>query len=387
MRICLHDKHRGNTMPTKRDYYEILGVARDVTADQLKDAYRTLALKFHPDRNKDAGAEDRFKEISEAYAVLSDKEKRATYDQYGHSGFDQRYSQEEIFRNVNFNDIFREFGFGGSGSQFEDMIFSSMFGGMGGGRQRGRGSDLRYDLYITLEEAAKGGSHEISFKRSKECPKCRGSGAEPGTKVSTCQKCGGQGQVRQVRRMGAFGSFTNITTCPSCGGRGQRPSKECRECGGNGIVQGDERFAVDLPSGVDTGSRLRLAGLGERGASSAGDLYVFINVKPHAVFQREGDDIYLETPIGFAQAALGAEIEVPTLSGKAKLRIPAGTQTNSVLRMRGEGMPHVRGKGRGDQLVRVVVRTPTNLNEKQRKALEQLGEGESKKGVFDQMFR
>lgn len=376
-------------MATKRDYYEILGIPKNASADAIKDAYRTLALKFHPDRNKDAGAEERFKEISEAYAVLSDTEKRATYDQYGHAGFDQRYSQEDIFRNVNFEDLFHEFGFGfGGGSPFEDMVFSSMFGGMGGGRRRnGRGSDLRYDLHLTLEDAAKGGSHELSFRRNKECLRCRGSGAEPGAKVSSCQKCGGHGQVRSSRRMGPFGSFTSVATCPSCGGRGQKPTKECKECGGRGAVEASEKFSVDIPSGVGTGMRLRLEGLGERGPSGSGDLYVFISVKPHNVFARDGDDIFLETPISFSQAALGAEIEVPTLFGKAKLRIPAGTQTHTTFRMKGEGMPRMRAKGKGDQLVRVIVRTPTALSDKQKKALSELGDDEPKKGIFDQMFR
>jgi molecular chaperone DnaJ len=376
-------------MATKRDYYEILGVARDATAEQLKDAYRTLALKYHPDRNKEAGAEEKFKEISEAYAVLSDSEKRATYDQYGHSGFDQRYSQEDIFRNANFEDIFREFGFsfgGSGGSPFEDMIFSSMFGNSPR-RQRGVGQSLRYDLHITLEEAARGVSKEIAFKRSRGCSHCKGSGAEPGSKVSGCAKCGGQGQVRVVRRMGAFGSFTSVTTCPACNGRGARPSKACKECGGSGIVQASEKFSVDIPAGVDTGSQLRLQGLGERGPAGNGDLFVFINVKTHAVFRREGDDIFVETPVGFAQAALGGDIEVPTLFGKAKITIPAGTQTHTVFRMRNEGMPRVHGRGKGDQLVRIIVHTPTNLSEKQKKALADLGDLEPRKGAFDQMFR
>ncbi|MFA6213927.1 MAG: molecular chaperone DnaJ [Candidatus Micrarchaeia archaeon] len=374
-------------MATKRDYYEILGVARDAAADAIKDAYRTLAMKYHPDRNKEAGAEDKFKEISEAYAVLSDAEKRAAYDQYGHAGFDQRYSQEDIFRSANFEDVFRDFGFSfGGGSPFEDMIFSSMFGGSPR-RGRGRGADLRYDLYISLEEAARGASKELSFKRNKECSRCKGSGAEPGSKVATCQKCGGNGQVRTVRRMGAFGSFTSVGICPSCNGKGARPSKECRACEGSGTEQAEEKFSVDIPPGVDTGSQLRLEGLGERGQAKSGDLYVFITVRPHALFRREGDDIYIETPISFSQAALGSEIEVPTLFGKVKLHIPAGTQTHTILRMRGEGMPHVRGRGKGDQLIRVIVRTPSSLSEKQRKALEELGDGESRKGLFENMFR
>jgi molecular chaperone DnaJ len=376
-------------MAEKRDYYEILGVARDATKDQLKDAYRTLALKYHPDRNKEAGAEEKFKEISEAYAALSDDEKRAAYDQYGHSGFDQRYSQEDIFRNANFDDIFREFGFsfgGSGGSPFEDMIFSSMFGGQPR-RSRGKGADLRYDLHITLEEAAHGVSKELAFKRNKKCGACKGSGAEPGSKVASCAKCGGQGQVRMVRRMGAFGSFTSVGICPACNGKGARPSKACRECEGSGMVQAGEKFSVDIPAGVDTGSQLRLEGLGEHGPSADGDLYVFVSVKTHPVFRREGDDIFMDTQIGFSQAALGAEIEVPTLSGKAKFTIPSGTQTHTVFRLKGEGMPHVRGRGKGDQLIRVTVRTPTNLSDKQKKALAELGDGEFKKGVFDQMFR
>ena len=374
-------------MAEKKDYYDILGVKKGASKDELKDAYRTLALKYHPDRNKEQGAEEKFKEISEAYAVLSDDEKRATYDQYGHTGFDQRYTQEDIFRSANFEDIFREFGFGGAGGgSFEDMVFSSMFGGSPRGRRSGRGSDLRYDIRISLEEAAKGVSKEISFRRNKRCEHCKGSGAEPGSKVSTCKTCGGQGQVRQSRQMGPFGSFVSVTTCPSCGGQGKKAEKACSECGGSGAAQATEKFSVDIPPGVDTGSQLRLSDLGERGPTSSGDLYVFINVKDHPVFKRDGNDIYLDTYIGFSQAALGAEIDVPTLWGKTKLKIPAGTQTHTILRMRGEGMPSVHGRGKGDQLVRVIVKTPTNLSDKQKKALGELGESSPQKGLFGNMF-
>lgn len=374
-------------MASKKDYYEILGVSRQATPEQIKDAYRTLALKYHPDRNKEPGAEEKFKEISEAYAVLSDPEKRAAYDQYGHAGFDQRYSQEDIFRNANFEDIFKEFGFSfGPGSPFEDMFFSSFFGNAA--RGRGKGHDLRYDLHISLEEAAKGISKEITFVRNKRCPKCKGSGAEPGSKLESCPRCGGQGQIRTVRRMGSFGSFTSVSVCPECGGEGSRPSKLCGKCNGEGAIKAEERILVDIPPGVDTGSRLRLEGLGEMGSSEEGDLYVFITVKPHSIFRREGNDIYLDKPISFTQAALGAEIEVPTLFGKAKIKVPAGTQTHTVFRMRGEGMPRLKGKGKGDQLVRVIVRTPTNLTEKQKKALLEFGGEENvKKGFFDGMFR
>lgn len=374
-------------MAAKRDYYEILGVKRNAGKDEIKNSYRTLALKYHPDRNKDAGAEEKFKEISEAYAVLSDDEKRATYDQYGHAGFDQRYSQEDIFRNANFEDLFREFGFsfGGGHSPFEDLFASSFFGGSPR-RRSGRGSDLRYDLHITLEEAARGVSREISFRRNAPCQHCSGSGAEPGSKISTCSKCGGSGQVRQARRLGAFGSFMSVTSCPACEGNGRKPDKPCSQCRGSGSTLSSEKISVDIPAGVDTGSQLRLAGLGERGPSSSGDLYVFISVQEHPVFRREDEDIYIDTPIGFSQAALGAEIEVPTLSGKANLKVPAGTQTGTVFRMKGEGMPRVNGRGKGDQFVRAIVRTPTNLSEKQKKALSDLGDA-PKKGFIDSMFR
>ena len=216
-------------MATKRDYYEILGVPRNASRDQIKGAYRALALKYHPDRNKEAGAEEKFKEISGAYAVLSDDQKRATYDQYGHAGFDQRYSKEDIFRNANFEDLFREFGFSfGGGSPFEDLFSSAFFGSGAGRRSRGRGADLRYDIHITLEEAAKGISKEISFKRNRDCANCGGSGAEPGSKVSACQKCGGRGQVQMIKRLGAFGSFTSVSTCPDCAGNGRKPDKLCK---------------------------------------------------------------------------------------------------------------------------------------------------------------
>lgn len=375
-------------MATKRDYYDILGVKKGAGKGEIKDAYRTLAMKYHPDRNKEAGAEDKFKELSEAYAVLSDDEKRATYDQYGHAGFDQRYSQEDIFRSANFEDIFREMGFGGmGGSPFDDMFFSSIFGNTPHSRRSsGRGADLRYDIHITLEEAASGASKELSFKRNKACGHCKGSGAEPGSKISACRTCGGQGQVRQSRRLGPFGSFTSVTTCPACGGQGKSAEKECSKCGGSGAILATEKFSVDIPAGVDTGSQLRLQGLGERGPSSSGDLYVFIGVKTHPVFQRDGNDIHLDTYIGFSQAALGSEIEVPTLWGKTKLKIPAGTQTHTILRMRGEGMPSIHNPRKGDQLVRVIVKTPTNLTDKQKKALSELGDSQPQKGPFGNMF-
>ncbi|MEM4348169.1 MAG: molecular chaperone DnaJ [Candidatus Anstonellaceae archaeon] len=371
-------------MVTKRDYYEILGVPRNATLQQIKDAYRNLALKYHPDRNKEPGAEEKFKEISEAYAVLSDPEKRAAYDQFGHAGFDQRYTEEDIFRSANFEDLFREFGFGFEGSPFEDL-FSSAFFGRSSSKRRGRGADLRYDLYISLEEAAKGTTKTISYKHNRPCERCNGSGAEPNSQIVACSKCGGTGQIKTVKRLGSFGSFTSVSTCGACGGAGSKPEKICTSCRGSGSKIVEEKVEVEIPAGVDTGSQLRLAGLGERGPSSPGDLYVFVHVKEHPVFKRQEDDIYVDVPISFAQAALGAEIEVPTLFGKAKLKIPPGTQTHSLFRMKGMGMPNLHSKKKGDQYVRVIVKTPTNLSERQKKLLVEF-ENLPKRGLFDQMF-
>jgi molecular chaperone DnaJ len=373
-------------MATKKDYYEILGVPRNATLEQIKDAYRTLALKYHPDRNKSPDAEEKFKEISEAYAVLSDPQKRAEYDQYGHAGFDQRYTQEDIFRNVNFEDLFREFGFsfGGFGFPFEDLFESSMFGRK---RRRGRGADLEYELEISLEEAAKGTKKGITFKRNRPCEHCKGTGAEIGSKISVCQKCGGTGQIKISKKLGGFGSFTSITTCPVCSGAGKKPEKVCKVCKGTGNMLYDEKIEVEIPAGVESGTKLKVSGMGENGPTAAGDLYLNIRVKEHPQFKREGNDIYLDWPITFVQAALGAEIEVPTLYGKVKLKIPPGTQTHTLFRLKGEGMPSIYRRGKGDQYVRVIVKTPTHLTEKQKKLLEEFDENyQEKKGFFDKMF-
>ncbi len=375
-------------MATKRDYYDILGVSKSSSKDEIKDSYRKLALKYHPDRNKEKGAEEKFKKISEAYAVLSDDEKRSAYDQFGHSGFDQRYSQEDIFRNVDFEDVFREFGFSfGGNSPFGNSIFSSFFGGSPfSARQSARGADLRYDLEITLEEAAKGTTKQISFKHKKPCPHCSGTGAEPGTKIISCKTCNGKGQVRTSRRIGPFGSFTSISDCPECKGIGKTPEKGCKKCKGKGTVFSSENLQVNIPAGIDTGDRLRLSGMGEPGPSSSGDLYVIVHVSEHRLFKRDGQDIYIEMPVSFSQAALGSEVEVPTLFGKAKLKVPKGTQTHTVFRMKGEGMPASHRRAKGSQFVRVIVRTPSNLSGKQKKLLSELGDV-PKKGFFEGMFR
>lgn len=370
-------------MATKRDYYEVLGVPKSASKDEIKAAYRKLAMQFHPDRNKDAGAEEKFKEISEAYAVLSDEGKKGTYDQYGHSGFDQRYTQEDIFRNANFDDIFREFGFGGG--PFEDM-FSSVFG-MGGGRgRRGEfGNDLRYDMEISLEEAAKGVEKEVDYSHAIACKRCKGSGGEPGSGIKRCSKCSGRGQVQQIRNMGPFGRVVTASTCPVCRGRGESVEKVCNECDGRGAVRKSEHLSIIVPAGIDNGGRIKYNGMGEFGKDGSGDLYVIVSVREHEKFAREGEDLHMELHVGFVQVALGGEIEVPTLFGKVKMNVPAGTQPNANFRLKGEGMPNLRGRGKGDLYVRVKVEVPFKLSQKQKELLKEF-EKEGKKGVIDRMF-
>jgi molecular chaperone DnaJ len=372
---------------SKRDYYEVLGVQKGASRDEIKQAYRKLALQFHPDRNKDAAAEGRFKEISEAYAVLSDDKKRAQYDQYGHAGFDQMYSQEDIFRSADFSDfedMFESFGFGGPfGGLFGSMFGASGMGRGRGGRRREYGADLETGVEITLEEAAGGLKKDITYNRTKACPKCRGSGSEPGSARKTCGACGGRGQVQQARRAGPMQFFT-VTTCGKCRGEGEVVENPCKGCSGTGKASEHEHIKVSIPAGVQDGMRLRLDGLGEYGKDSPGDLFVRIYVKPHQTFERQGDDLALEIPVSFPKAAIGGEIEVPTLFGKARLHIPPGTQSHTVFRMKGEGMPRLGRSGRGDQLVRVVIDVPRKLGKRQKELLEELEkeEKERKKGLF-----
>ncbi|MFH1448233.1 MAG: molecular chaperone DnaJ [Candidatus Micrarchaeota archaeon] len=366
----------------KRDYYEILGVGKGTSQDDMKKAYRKLALKYHPDRNKDPGAEEQFKEISEAYAVLSDKKKRAQYDQFGHAGFDRMYSQEDIFRSVNFEDIFREFGFG-SGGGFGGGLFDMFFGGMGESR---RNNDLRVDIEVTLEKAAKGSEEAITIPRMAMCHKCNGTGAAKGSNVVICDSCGGRGKIRSVRSMG-FAQFATVTTCDRCGGQGRFPGKPCDECRGQGGVRTNERIKVNVPAGAESGTQLRLSEMGSYEQGNVGDLYVVVHVKRHETFSREGDSLYCEVPISFGRAALGGEVEVPTINGNAKLKIPPGTQTHSLFRLREQGMPRIGQSGRGDEIVRVIVQTPRRLSKKQKEALKELGGVEKgKKGFFDSMF-
>ena len=345
----------------KRDYYDILGVNRQADEEEIKKAYRKLALKFHPDRNpNDKAAEEKFKELGEAYEVLGDPQSRAAYDQYGHAAFDSRARARSGFHDP--TDIFREVF--GAGSIFEDL-----FGGGGqrpGGAQRGE--DLRYDMELTFVEAAQGCEKEITVTKLDPCEVCRGSGAEPGASVKTCATCAGRGQVISSR-----GIFSIAQTCPRCQGRGQVVDKPCRACSGAGRREKTSKIKIRVPAGVEGGSRLRSGGNGEAGARGgpSGDLYIVIHVQKHEIFERDGDDLICDLPISFAQAALGGTIEAPTLNGEVEIEIPSGTQTGSVFRVKGKGIKNLQGYGQGDLLVRVNVEVPAKLNPAQRAKLEE----------------
>lgn len=374
-------------MATEADYYELLGISRDASADEIKKAYRKMAVKYHPDKNPgDAAAEEKFKEISEAYEVLKDADKRAAYDRYGHAAFQQGAGGRGAGGGFHDPfDIFREV-FGGAGGGAGGGIFEGMFGG-GGGRASGpqQGDDLRYDLEITLEEAASGIEKEIRYRRHVHCHVCNGSGAAEGSKRVTCKTCNGAGQVISSR-----GFFQVRQTCPTCHGAGTTVEKPCTNCNGSGLEVKESTVKVKVPPGVDTGTRLRSRDGGEAGSQGGpyGDLIIFLHVKPHEVFDRQGDDLFCVIPIRFTLAALGGTIEVPTLQGRASLKIPAGTQGSTTFRLRGKGMPHLRGGGNGDQLVRVEIEVPKKLNAKEKEALEKYAEacgddnGSSEGGFF-----
>jgi molecular chaperone DnaJ len=372
-------------MATKRDYYEILGVDKKASADEIKTAYRKLAMQYHPDRNKAPDAEEKFKEMSEAYAVLEDQTKRQQYDQFGHAGIDQRYSQEDIFRGAapDIEDILKGFGFGGGGGR-GGSIFDSIFSG-GGERREGprRGSDMLYELAIEFEEAASGKKVDLEFPRNETCDVCKGSGAKPGTSPKTCNACRGTGQVNRTQNT-PFGRFMTTSTCGTCRGAGNVIDSPCTTCHGSGIVQKKRKLEIKIPPGVDSGSRLRVSGEGEAGQKGGppGDLYVELYVKPHKIFTRHENDVVMEASISFTQAALGDEIPVPTLDGKASMKIPAGTQNGQVFRLRGKGFPSLHGSGKGDELVKIKVEVPTKLNEKQKQLLKEFAEisGEKVKG-------
>lgn len=359
---------------SKRDYYEVLGVSKTATQDELKKAYRKLARKYHPDLNKDnPEAAEKFKECNEAYSVLSDEQKRAQYDQFG----------PEAFENGGMGGGPGAGGFGGfggfGGSGMED-IFDMFFGGQGrGGRSNNagpqRGADLRYDMEITFEEAAFGVEKEISLKRAERCEHCHGEGAEPGSKVETCPECHGSGYVRFTQNT-MFGQMVNERPCSRCHGEGKIISNPCKECGGSGTVKKTKKLKVKIPAGVDNGSRLRVGGEGEAGLKGgpSGDLYVYLYVKPHKFFERDGTTVLCEVPINIVQATLGTEIKVPTLDGQVTMKVPEGTQPGKVMRLKGKGIPSLRGGGRGDQLVRMKVVVPTKLTDKQKDALQKFAD-------------
>lgn len=348
---------------SKRDYYEVLGVNRDASEEEIKKAYRKLAMKYHPDRNPDnAKAEGQFKEAKEAYEILSDSDKRAAYDRYGHAGVDPNQAGAGGP------------GFNGMGGGFADAfgdIFGDLFGAGGRGRQGGvyRGADLRYNLEISLEEAARGTETQIRIPTMETCDTCKGSGARPGSSPTTCGTCGGQGQVRMQQ-----GFFSIQQTCPACHGSGKTIAHPCPECGGAGRTKRYKTLAVKIPAGIDHGDRVRLSGEGEHGVAGGppGDLYVVVQIRAHPVFEREGSDLHCEMPISFGVAALGGEIEIPTLDGHAKLKIPAETQTGQAFRLRGKGIKALRGSGYGDLICHVTVETPVKLTEAQKELLRQL---------------
>ena len=356
-------------MSTKRDYYEVLGVNKSADATELKKAYRKLAMKYHPDKNPgDKEAEEKFKEINEAYEVLSDETKRRNYDQFGHEG-------------VNGQGFGGAGGFGGQGfGGFDDIfgdIFGDMFGGgFGGGRQRRRGpergADIRQRVTISFEEAAFGKKVQVKINRSEECNECHGSGAKAGTSKKTCPTCNGSGQVQSVQRT-PFGNIASTRTCSTCNGEGEVIESPCTKCHGKGSIRKTKTIEVDIPAGIDEGQMIKLSGQGELGTRGGprGDLYIEVNVKPHQLFTREGYDVYLEMPITFAQATLGDKIQVPTLDGKVEYEISEGTQTGTVFRLKGKGIPKLRSNARGDQYVKVTVEIPKKLNDKQKELVRQ----------------
>jgi molecular chaperone DnaJ len=351
----------------KRDYYDVLAVPKNASKDDIKNSYRKLALQYHPDRNKSPGAEERFKEISEAYAVLSDDEKRAQYDQFGHAGIDSRYSQEDIFRGVDFDEILRGFGFGGF-----DSLFGSMFG-FGMQRESPKGRDVQVAADISLEDVFKGVVRDIELDRMEKCDVCHGSGAQPGTNVRTCPQCNGAGQVQRVQSAG-FARLVRVETCSRCSGTGRIVETPCRNCRGSGLVQKHRTFNVKIPAGIEDGYDLRLGGGGEEesGGAGPGDLYVMVRVRPHPIFKRSGSDLLSEVGVSFPKAALGTTVNIPTIDGRAELKIPPGTQNGTVFKLRGRGLPNMHGWGKGDQFVKMNIGTPRNLNSRQKKLLEEL---------------
>ncbi len=363
----------------QKDFYEVLGIARTATPEEIKKAFRKLAMQYHPDRNREAGAEARFKEINQAFEVLSDPEKRAAYDRFGHAGVgNQAGAGFEGFNN-----------FGGFGD-----IFDAFFGGAQ--RQRhgpARGPDLRHNMTLTFEEAIFGVEKDIEVSRTEQCTLCGGTGAEPGSKPERCPSCNGSGEVRRVQQS-IFGQFVNVTPCDRCHGEGRIITSPCVQCRGAGRERKQRKLEVKIPPGVDNGQQLRLSNEGEAGVQGGppGNLYVLLNVQEHEFFKRDEDDIILDLPINFAQAALGDDLEVPTIDGKSQLKVPAGTQSGRIFELKDKGVPHLRGGGRGDQVVRVRVVTPANLSNDQRRLFKELADSlgvatmpHEEKGLFDRI--
>ena len=366
-------------MSAKRDYYEVLGVSKSASSDEIKSQYRKLALKFHPDRNKSSDAQEHFKEISEAYAVLSDTSKRQLYDQHGHAGVDGRYSTEDIFRGAggNFNDVFNDL-FGGQGRRSSggfESIFENLFGGGGFGNfGRQRGSDMLYETSVSLEDVLHGKQIELDLQKHVDCPDCNGTGCQPGTSKSKCGDCNGQGQVRVGRKMG-FSTFVTVKPCGKCRGEGQIIEKPCKKCTG-GKVKGTKHLSFQLPAGIDNGDYV-MHGEGESIPNGeSGDLIVRVRVQEHTHFRRDGVDIYSDANISMIDATLGTEIQVKTLEDTEKLKIESGTQPNSILRLKGNGLPGQNSRRRGDQYVRVVVEIPKKISKDQKNLLNQFEESD-----------
>ncbi|MBS3151046.1 molecular chaperone DnaJ [Candidatus Woesearchaeota archaeon] len=364
---------------TKRDYYEILGVSKNSGRDEIKRAYKKLALQYHPDKGGDA---EKFKEISEAYAVLSDDNKKSQYDQFGHAGFDQRFSQEDIFRNADFSSIFDEI-FGNSGFSFGGNIFDTFFGRQ---RYRGeeRGDDLSHEISIEFEDAVNGIEKEIKIPVTEACNACRGSGAE-NDDFETCSECNGIGQVRKTKRT-VFGVFSSISVCSECEGEGHIIKNKCRECKGAGTISEMRKLKIKIPAGIDNGNQIRLKGKGNANikGKNPGDLYVIVKVKSHEFFRRDGYDLHLETPISFYLAAAGGEIKVPILNGSATLKIPSGTKSGTVFRLKEKGIKYLNEDEIGDEYVKVAIEVPKSLNSKQKKLLQEFDSSLEKKrfGLF-----
>tara|TARA_Y100000816_G_scaffold170098_1_gene122106 strand:+ start:360 stop:1484 length:1125 start_codon:yes stop_codon:yes gene_type:complete len=354
----------------KRDYYDVLGVQKNSSPEQIKAAYRKLAVKHHPDKNPgDKASEEKFKEASEAYHILSDKERKQNYDNFGHAAFENGGGGRGGFGNFDFSSNFSDI--------FEDFFSEGFGGGRRSRKSSFRGSDLRYDLSLTLEEAYTGKKENIKFSTSEKCSICNGSGSKPGHDIGSCSMCGGHGQVRSSQ-----GFFTVQQTCPQCSGSGEEITNPCKDCSGQGKKQASKKLSVTIPKGVDDGTRIRLAGKGEAGSrgSGSGDLYLFVNVYSHDLFKRSDENLFFECPVSIADAALGTAIEIPTIDGgKAKIKIPAGTQSGKQFRLRGKGMPYMRGSGNGDLYVQVNTEVPVSLNKEQKELLEKFRDIENEK--------